>query len=345
MDISSSPSPANTVCSYTPGPEFQHSIAEAWTRSAMVVCRGMFDARRVARLVDEFQSEVLTASTALPRHPNFRAERGPSRHPHAFLATHQVNEHGLMIEAIKDPHNLEAHPGLAGLTLGLLCSREIQQALHGLSGDADGFTLQQSMLFDLNPATEPHQDAYYIDSDPRGHVVGVWIALEDIHEDAGRFYLLPQSQIDGPGADAFELDNSAYLDLLDTYVQGANTRPWAPELRAGDVVFWSGRIVHGALPCRDPARSRKSITAHYCPRRWVAGSRFRRFVGSIERVASGMRYVTTNRPDADGRRIVQTNRRVADVNGHPVAFLAVRTADGEQTTFAGLEAIDPILDR
>jgi phytanoyl-CoA dioxygenase PhyH len=48
-------------------------------------------------------------------------------------------------------------------------------------------------LFDANTATPAHQDWWYLDSIPNGHLLAAWIALEDIEEDAGRFYVIPQT--------------------------------------------------------------------------------------------------------------------------------------------------------
>ena len=44
----------------------------------------------------------------------------------------------------------------------------------------DGHKLMQSMLFDSNTATPPHQDYWYLDSSPSGHLLAGWFALEDI---------------------------------------------------------------------------------------------------------------------------------------------------------------------
>ena len=50
------------------------------------------------------------------------------------------------------------------------------------------------MYFDKNAGTPPHQDGYYLDTLPVGNLTAAWIALEDIDERAGRFYVVPNSQ-------------------------------------------------------------------------------------------------------------------------------------------------------
>ena len=49
------------------------------------------------------------------------------------------------------------------------------------------------MYFEGNPATQPHQDSYYLDASPIGTMTAAWIACEDIDAGAGRFYVCPGS--------------------------------------------------------------------------------------------------------------------------------------------------------
>src|SRR5438105_2764882 len=57
----------------------------------------------------------------------------------------------------------------------------------------DDSKIVQSMYFEGNPVTWAHQDTYYLDSVDIGRMVGAWIAVEDIHPGAGRFYIYPGS--------------------------------------------------------------------------------------------------------------------------------------------------------
>jgi ectoine hydroxylase-related dioxygenase (phytanoyl-CoA dioxygenase family) len=48
-------------------------------------------------------------------------------------------------------------------------------------------------LFDANTAAAAHQDWWYLDSIPNGHLLAAWIGLEDIEEDAGGFYVISRT--------------------------------------------------------------------------------------------------------------------------------------------------------
>jgi ectoine hydroxylase-related dioxygenase (phytanoyl-CoA dioxygenase family) len=46
-----------------------------------------------------------------------------------------------------------------------------------------------------------------------------------------------------------------------------------PELRAGDILFWNSRVIHGSREGSDPSRSRLSLAAHYIPEGFGHGNR------------------------------------------------------------------------
>jgi ectoine hydroxylase-related dioxygenase (phytanoyl-CoA dioxygenase family) len=45
-----------------------------------------------------------------------------------------------------------------------------------------------------NPETWAHQDTYCLDAEELGRMTAAWIALEDSHPGAGRFYVYPGSR-------------------------------------------------------------------------------------------------------------------------------------------------------
>lgn len=116
----------------------------------------------------------------------------------------------------------------------------------------------QTMLFDANAATQPHQDWWYLDSVPRGHLIASWIALEDIDVRAGRFYVLAGSQqqiLHEPG-----MPHTEWLRLVKRHCDENCERIYAPALRKGDVS--SGTRAQFMAPCRlkmTPSRESRSL--------------------------------------------------------------------------------------
>src|SRR5210317_1972716 len=76
--------------------------------------------------------------------------------------------------------------------LKVILSKKIYISLKEIY-DKKKFKLLMSMFFDQNVGTPAHQDCYYLDSLPIGNLTGAWIALEDIDEKAGQFYVIPKS--------------------------------------------------------------------------------------------------------------------------------------------------------
>jgi phytanoyl-CoA hydroxylase len=131
------------------------------------------------------------------------------------------------------------------------------------------------MLFDANTETPPHQDWWYLDSIPNGQLQSSWIALEDIHEDAGRFYVVPGSQLVRlHRIDGRNLSHTAWLARIRQYVDENRNQVLAPALNKGDVLFWNSRLIHGALPTKNAMYSRKSLTAQFLPSHLHFGNLF-----------------------------------------------------------------------
>src|SRR3974390_2964270 len=105
----------------------------------------------------------------------------------------RLTSRGYVRQSFLDIHDYRSYPEFSAAARDIYCSHELMQALTAVT-EFPRHNLMQTMLFDLNTATWPHQDWYYLDSVPHGQLTAVWIALEDIEEQAGRFYVGPGSQ-------------------------------------------------------------------------------------------------------------------------------------------------------
>lgn len=207
----------------------------------------------------------------------------------------KLSEFGFVKQAFLDIHDYEKHPEFSYIAKRIYCSSEIQNALQKLTG-SKSFNLMQSMLFDLNAATPPHQDWWYLDTVPNGHLIGAWIALEDIDEKAGRFYVLPKSIHVGLHKDNPNLRHSQWLERIRQYVEEHKDEIQAPALKKGDVLFWNSRTIHGSFPTIDQRFSRKSLTAHYLPSEYQYGNLFATKSFVSYKTFEGMKYYR-NKPD------------------------------------------------
>ena len=235
-----------------------------------VVVRGVFSPETCEQARAAFAQEVKPFDGFIYRQATANPER------------HEVCAHGYMLNSILNVHSL--HPKTFGSFrehgTDIVTSKALQQIFRAI--EADDATLVQSMYFEGNPATWAHQDTYYLDSEELGRMSGIWIAAEDISPGAGRFYVYPGShRIDmekNGGNFDIAFNHEQYKQLVLDVIDKFDLKCRAPALRKGDVLFWSGKTIHGSLETTTPELSRSSFTAHYIP----AKTRFLQFQKRIK---------------------------------------------------------------
>ncbi|MBE9179496.1 phytanoyl-CoA dioxygenase family protein [Oculatella sp. LEGE 06141] len=193
------------------------------------------------------------------------------------------NEQGFLEHSILDPQNLVFAKGFTSTVEKCITSTAISNLLKQLSGK-DKHIIWQSMFFDKSTGTVAHQDHYYLDTDPAGHLIAAWFALEDIHPDAGCFFVVPGShrgEVLERTASGFK-DHEDFVSRTQQLISENNYQFKPCPLAKGDVLFWHPFTVHGAFTNINPQYSRKSFTAHFVPE----GMNWRRQASLPEKVAS-----------------------------------------------------------
>lgn len=259
------------------------NVKEYFDTNGYVVVPQLVPAERVDHFLERYNQEILPS-----RHPFFR--QNTNRYE-----ANQVNQYGYVEQAFLDVHDYQNFTEFSTCAKEIFCAEFMHQVLREITGSTTCH-LMQTMLFDANTETPPHQDWWYLDSVPNGHLLAAWIALEDIDEKAGRFYVLPQTMTVDLHSDTPELPHSQWLQRVRQYVDDHRDRIYAPALKKGDVLFWNSRTIHGALPTIDPSCSRKSLTAHYLPSEYAFGNLFVRKNHIQYQEYKGVKYYR-NQPD------------------------------------------------
>lgn len=231
----------------------QTSIAERFAAEGYVVLPGAMP----ADLIDQ----VLLAQRASRRNPLliFRGQ-GVVGYERA-----RWNPQGQMVRSIQNPHLLGLVPRLSSAIRRLVFSGPMAEALSACTGQFC-WVNWQTMLFDRSVGTDIHLDSWFLDTKPHGHLIGTWIALEDIHPDSGPFLIYPRSHQLAVSAHMAGLVN---LNQRRTELCGAldqaSIKPRSLLLRKGDLVLWNSLVAHGSeIPSSDRS-TRKSVTAHFYP--------------------------------------------------------------------------------
>jgi hypothetical protein len=132
----------------------------------------------------------------------------------------------------------------------------------------------QTLVFLRGTGQAVHQDTIHLTAFPAGYMCGVWIALEDIQEDAGPLFVYPGSHrlprlyketvsmarvADGDWSEYAQ----KYLPRLENDVV-AGEYPYTTYLpKRGDILVWHENLAHGGSYRANMALSRKSIVSHY----------------------------------------------------------------------------------
>jgi phytanoyl-CoA hydroxylase len=205
-----------------------------------------------------FAAEVKTYPGFLYRQTTAKAERN------------QLNPLGHVMNPLLNLQDLDRRrfAQLRARTLDAFTAPSMVVALRTVFGEDP--KLVQSMYFEGNSATWAHQDTYYLDSERVGTMVAAWIALEDIHPGAGRFFVYSGShRIDlakNGGDFDIAFNHDRYKQLIVDLIRQQRLQLRAPALGVGDVLFWRAKTIHGSLPTSGTSNTRQSLTAHYIPR-------------------------------------------------------------------------------
>ena len=105
-----------------------------------------------------------------------------------------------------------------------------------------------------------HQDQYYLRVQP-GTCIAAWMALDDCDEENGCLQVVPGSH-NLPLLCPIDADTSeSFTDV--TVPLSADMRPEPVIMKAGDVFFFNGQVIHGSFPNRSRSRFRRALIGHY----------------------------------------------------------------------------------
>jgi phytanoyl-CoA hydroxylase len=258
----------------------------AYDADGFVVLRGVVPPAACQRVLSAFRREVKGA-------PDFLAQREREA---AATGAPVFTASGLLRAPISDFHLQPParFPAFHQAALAVLADADLHAAIGRVLGQPG--VVIESLFYEGNPGTWAHQDAWYFDSDPPGRLLGCWLALETIHEGAGRFFVCPGSHRLDMRSYGVPFDVSAakepYERLVLDVIRREGLARFAPALDAGDVVLWNGRTIHGSLETAQASASRASLNLHFVP----ASGGLRRFGRPVPLEARDLGGVPVNWP-------------------------------------------------
>lgn len=132
----------------------------------------------------------------------------------------------------------------------------------------------QSMFYFKPPGArgqDLHQDNFYLRVKP-GTCMAAWIAVDDADAGNGGMMCVPQTatlEVACP-----EKADPALFFTTEHVEPPPGLEPQMMELKAGDVLFFNGSVIHGSTPNTSPDRFRRSLIFHYVPASTVEMSHY-----------------------------------------------------------------------
>lgn len=146
-------------------------------------------------------------------------------------------------------------------SLQWLLDARINRWLTALSG-IEPYAVQTMLYFKPAGARGQalHQDQYYLRVQP-GTCLAAWLALDDCDEENGCLQVVPGTQT-APLLCTVKADTTqSFTDVTVPLAEGMSAVPVV--MKAGDVLFFNGQLVHGSFPNTSQDRFRRSLIGHY----------------------------------------------------------------------------------
>jgi len=122
-------------------------------------------------------------------------------------------------------------------------------------------------MFYFKPAgargQELHQDNFYLRVKP-GTCMAAWLAVDDVDAENGGMKVVPGSHHEEVACPQKADPTVSFTTDYVPVPQGMTAVHVA--MKAGDVLFFNGSVIHGSTPNTSATRFRRSLIAHYVPR-------------------------------------------------------------------------------
>jgi phytanoyl-CoA hydroxylase len=225
----------------TPAASLSPGDLAAWEENGFHVARGLFARSEVTPIADRFNA---LAERAVPIEGHWEPDLDSTdilrRYPR-----------------VMQPHDFDPD------SLQLLLDPRVRSVLQQLLGE-DAVACQTMFYFKPPGARGQafHQDNYYLLVQP-ATCVAAWLAVDRSHPGNGGLQVCP-------GTHRMDLACPDHADLSTSFVDDfvpppAGHEPVGLELDPGDVLFFTGSVVHGSDPNSTTDEWRRSFISHYMP--------------------------------------------------------------------------------
>jgi len=230
---------------------FHPDALEPFRRDGFYVGRGLLEAAEVTALRDAFMEQGKNGP--VEGLSEYKRQNGRIYDPSDPLAFYPRMMH---------PHH---HPHLLVGQLAMRCM--IHPRIYGYLCDFFGEepAAVQSMFYFKPPGArgqDLHQDNFYLRVKP-GTCIAAWMAVDDADSGNGGMVVVPGSNkldiVCPTEADRTRFFTDHHVDIP------AGMKEMPVSLKAGDVLFFNGSLIHGSYTNTSKDRFRRALICHYAP--------------------------------------------------------------------------------
>ena len=169
------------------------------------------------------------------------------------------------------PHKHPDKP-VGPLAMRYMRDPRLQPILAELFGESP-FAVQSMFYFKPPGARgqDLHQDNFYLRVKP-GTCMAAWVAVDDADAGNGGMMCVPETATLDVACP--EKADPALFFTTEHVEPPPGLEPQMMELKAGDVLFFNGSVIHGSTPNTSPDRFRRSLIFHYVPASTVEMSHY-----------------------------------------------------------------------
>ena len=224
--------------------------AAQFERDGFVVLRGLFSAGEVAEIRDAFMAQNEDGPVEGLSEIRNGADAYDKSDPLGFYPR------------MMNPHSQPERP-VGRISRDFLLHPRLYPVLKDLFGEEPAGV--QTMFY-FKPAgargQELHQDNFYLRVKP-GTCMAAWLAVDDVDAGNGGMKVVPGSHHEEV---ACPQQADAAVSFTTDYVPvPSGMEAVQCDMKAGDVLFFNGSLIHGSTPNTSAGRFRRSLIAHYVP--------------------------------------------------------------------------------
>ena len=213
--------------------------------------------------IDEIRGTFMTAAKDGP-------VEGLSEMRHSGIGEYSITDPLKYYPRMMQPHRHDEH-AVGPLALRYLLDERIGNVLQTLLGEEP--IAAQTMFYFKPPGArgqDLHQDNFYLRVSP-GSCIAAWIAVDDADEENGGMMCVPGT---GDLEVACPEKSDPTIFFTTEHVEPpAGKKPEIVKLKAGDVLFFNGSVIHGSYPNTSKDRFRRSLICHYVPKSCIEVAR------------------------------------------------------------------------